>query len=292
LIGDQNNYLARTFLSLLRALGKSGTTPNNFQVVLRHSSLCDATFSIPKYVESSIGPVLRNLKSLSLDLNSQAPPTYTTQVALNDQVIFSTDYQLLNFLSKLSLLEHIRLNFKRYSNSERSDVLSWLSKEAKSDSGTLSEGVPSFPVSVDFPHLRQLEIGMALVEPKVLLAVVNKFRTTLRAISFHRLSLLEADSVKSENRVNLWAQFFRQLTKLNLKLDLINMFNLQQMQSQFRRLRRVTFKHSRQASTKRWAGTDTQSGLRDFIDEIVVARLEDDTDSGSNDEGDDDLDSK
>lgn len=49
------------------------------------------------------------------------------------------------------------------------------------------------------------------------------------------------------------------------------------------RLRKVTFAGSKQPGTKKWAGTDPQSGLRDFNEMVITARLNEDTETESSD---------
>src|SRR4051794_37802380 len=67
---DEGNYLNRLFINLYRALGQANTRPKNFEAILRGTSLNDEAFYLPKYVESTIRPVLANLRTLFLDLDS------------------------------------------------------------------------------------------------------------------------------------------------------------------------------------------------------------------------------
>jgi hypothetical protein len=289
---DRANYLNHVFLNVLRALGKAAAQPKHFEVILRHSSLHDHAFNLPKYVELVVDPVLANIRTLFLDLNWEFPPT---QVEVNNAPTACPSYLLRTFLSKLSELEHLRLNFEFHPGQETNDVLSWLSKPASVVTPNITTGtsLPESPRPVDFTKLRQLDIGMVTIEPKFLLAIIRKYQATLRAISFHKVSLLQANSAQSGARINLWAQLFGQLSKLNLNLSAINMSFLTQEQTGRQHLRTVTFKDTRDPRTKKWAGTDSQSGLRDFTDLVVVDGLDHDTESSHSDESDEnDSDSK
>jgi hypothetical protein len=289
---DQANYLSRVFLNLLRALGKACSRPKHFEVILRESSLHDHAFNLPKYVEPIVQPVLANLRTLFLDLNSEFPPA---QVDMDNVPIGCPSYLLRRFLSRVPQLEHLRLNFQFYTGQETNDVLSWLSKPASVSTSNITSGTSLLqsPRPIDFPKLRQLDIGMIAIEPQILLAIIRKYRATLRTISFHKVSLVQADSVKSGDRVNLWAKFFGQLSKLDLNLSAINLSFLSQEQAGKPHVRPITFKDSRHPKSKRWAGTDMQGGLRDFTNHMMVNGPEHDTESSHSDEsGEDDSDSK
>lgn len=275
---DSGSYPNRIFLNLLRALGKAGATPKNYEVILRQISLEDPAFNVPKYVEASIRAPLTNLRSMFLDLSPNFP---ALQVDLDSKQTSCVNYFLLGFLSKLTRLEYLRLNFRAYPDNVRNDVLSWLSKDASvvTPGKPVSEpSLPKFPPSVDFAHLRQLDIGMILVEPAVLVAIIKKYRATLRAISLHKVTLLEDESVKAETRVNLWSKLFGQLAKLDVKLDFLSISWPSQSQPYRKHYRVVRFKKTSDPLVKKWAGTNIQSGLRDFVSDTVIERLDKDTD--------------
>lgn len=280
---DSGSYTSRIFLNLLRALGKAGAAPRNYEVILRHGSLEDPAFCVPKHVKASIGPAVTNLRSLFLDLSPNFP---ALQVDLDSKPTFCVNYFLLEFLSKLTHLEYLRLNFRAYPDNIRNDVLSWLSKDALAvtpDKPVSGPSLPKFPRSVDFAHLRQLDIGMILISPAVLVAIVKKYLSTLRAISLHKVTLLEDDSVSAETRVNLWSKLFGQLAKLDVKLDFLSVSLPAQSQQHRKHHRVVRFKKTSDPLVKKWAGTNIQSGLRDFISDTVIERMDKDTDVESSD---------
>lgn len=151
--------------------------------------------------------------------------------------MISRNYRLKEFLSKCVLLEHLRLNFhdnifswpgqEQY---ETRDVLDWLSEPE--DTAGLSLPPPDSPLRprpVQFPHLKQLDIGMVVAESKTLVSLIDKYQQSLRGFSFHKVSLVETEKDKSRDKPNLWAGFFRQLQKLNLFLYTISITEMHQM---------------------------------------------------------------
>ncbi len=284
-MGDsQATYASRVFLNLLRALGKAGSRPKRFEVILRHTGrLYDHAFNIPEYFKSSIEPVLANLRTLFLDLNFACPPTH---VLVDGVPAECPSYLLRKFLSKVHQLEHLRMNFQNFQEERTNDVLTWLSQPASNVSPSTSpaEELPEAPRPICLANLRQLDIGMTTVEPKFLLSLLRKYRATLRNISFHKVTLLQPDSVKSEEKVNLWVAFFQQLLRLDLKLSAINLSSL--AQCQMGKHKPIVFEDSRHHSSRSWAGSDVQSGLRDFINYTTVPGLEDESEDSNLSEGD------
>ena len=287
------NYASRMLLNLLRALGKADSFPKHFEVILRESSLPDQAFNLPPYVEPVIHDVLANLRILYLDLNSGS---LEFNVEVNGRPIRYQSYLLKRFLAKVPQLEHLRLNFYSYDfgqphpyapKYETSNVLLWLSQKVPDIVSPLSSNsqLLQAPPPVAFTQLRQLDIGMTITEPKILLSIVQKFKATLRVISLHRITLLETGSATGKIHVNVWAKFFRDLAKLNPNFSEMNMSHLAQMRTGHEHFRRIEFKGARDPKVRKWAANDIQSGLRDLVEETVVVRLNEDTESESSDEG-------
>jgi hypothetical protein len=274
---DQAEYLSRVFLSLLRSLGKAGSRPKNFEIILRESSIYDHAFNLPNYVDVLVQPVLGNMRTLLLDLNAEYKPAY---VNVNNVPTECPNYLLRTFLSRLLELENLRLNFRFFRGEDDSSLLSWLSKpvSATTPNTTAATSLPESPQPIEFTKLRQLEIGMITVEPRILLDIIQKHRATLRSISLHKVSLLQTDPTKS-SRDNPWAKFFGQLSKLDLKLTSMNMSLLSQKSESTNPFRPVTFKDSRDLKRREWGGTDVQSCLRDFIANLVINGPDHDTES-------------
>jgi hypothetical protein len=283
------NYLSRIFLNLFRALGRAGSTIKNFEVILRHYGLTDNAFCVPKYTECDVFPALDNIRTLFLDLSPQFPPHLLNIDGTPTPCI---NYFLPEFLSKVTKLEYLRLNFKSYTRSCHKDVLLWLSTDVCTTSSTLDSALngvlqpphPKLPPPVSFSYLRQLDIGMAFLDADVLVAIFRKYRSTLRAISLHKASLIEPKSVMTRTQVNLWSKFLGQLSKLDLKLDFINMSMLNQCSSGQKAFRSITFKGTPNPRAKKWAGTNTQSGLRDFINDIELEKINSDSETSNDDQ--------
>jgi hypothetical protein len=281
---DQANYLSYVFLNILRALGKAHSRPKHFEVILRNSRLQDHAFNLPKYIEPIVQPVLTNLHTLFLDLTSEFPPV---QVNMNDVPFECRSYLLKRFLSRVPQLEHLRLNFQFDTNQETNNVLSWLSQSASvilSNNPSVTSLLEN-PQPVNFTNLRQLDIGMVTIELDILLAILQKYRATLRTISLRKVSLLQAKPVNSGGKLNVWGKFFARLSKLNLKLSAIDLSYLSQEQIGKQDIQSITFKDSSDPHSKRWAGKDMQSGLRDFTNLMIISEpnLNSNSNSSEND---------
>jgi hypothetical protein len=283
---DQAEYLSRVFLSLLRSLGKADSRPKDFEVILRETSLYDHAFNLPKYTDVLIKPVLDNLRTLLLDLNAEFTPAF---VNVNHTPTECPNYLLRTFLSRLPKLEHLRLNFRFYRGNETSNLLSWLAKpiSAASPDTTKALTLLESPRTIEFTNLRQLDIGMVTVEPKILSSIIQKHRESLRVINLHKVSLLQTDPTKS-SRDNLWAKFFGQLSKLDLKLTGMKMSLLSQQLEGNRSYRGITFKDSRDPKSREWGGTDVQSCLRDFVANVIVSGPDQDTESSHSGDSEED----
>ncbi|KAE8441036.1 hypothetical protein EG329_006073 [Mollisiaceae sp. DMI_Dod_QoI] len=269
-------YISRIFINLFRALGKASSRPKSFEVILRQSSLHDHAFYLRKNTDSLIQPVLANLHTLFLDLNSQFLPVY---VDGDSQPLQCPSYLLRQFLSKLPQLQHLRLNFHAYERFLCNNFLSWLAKPVSTIAPT-SGAYLQAPPPVDLLNLQQLDIGMTSIEPDILVALMRKYQATLCIISFHKVTLWQPNLDTSGENPNLWIKVFYQLSKLDLKLRAINMSFLFQQLSEEHRVQEITFKDSRQPQLRKWAGPDVQSGLRDFqtfttVVPIVVPILSD-----------------
>lgn len=250
--------------------------------MLRHSSLYDHAFNLPKYVDAKVRPVLDNLRTLLLDLSIEFAPVY---INVHDVPTACPNYLLRTFLSRLPALEHLRLNFRFDQGDETSTLLSWLSQPipAGTSNTTTATLLLDSPKPIEFAKLSQLDIGMVTVEPKILIDIIEKHRATLRILKLHKLSLLQKDPTKS-SRDNLWTNFLTQLSKLDLKLTGLKMSELSQKSRRYNKFRIVTFKDSRAGfgRSREWGGTNVQSCLKDFIANLVVEGVDKDAESSQN----------
>ncbi|KUJ16941.1 uncharacterized protein LY89DRAFT_616603 [Mollisia scopiformis] len=290
-MNERDLHISRTFLSLLRALGKSNSQAKNFEVILRNCTLQDHAFNIPKHLERAIEPVLGKLRTLFLDISVGFFPLYVNE---GNKLSKCPAYLLRKFLSKVPHLEHLRLNVKDRESDQGGELLSWFSKPntSVSSNGTFAGSNLEPPPPVDLRNLQQLDIGMLSVSPKVLLAIFQKFQATLHTVSLHKVKMLEHDQEKLAEKVNLWAEFFGRLSEYKLKLSAINLSLLSQELTDLEYLdpQRITFNNTSDPQVKRWAGADLQGGLRDFQNDMVVKwtppRRPIDEDVGSSDGSD------
>jgi hypothetical protein len=270
LLMDQAEYSSRMFFILFSSLGKAGSRPKDFEVILRRCSLHDHAFNLPKYMDAIVQPVLDNLRTLLLDLSADSAPLYTN---VHDVPTACPNYLLRTFLSRLPALEHLRLNLRVYQKDETGNLLSWLSQPIPTGTSntTTATLLPDSPNPIKFAKLSQLDIGMVAVVPEILIDIIGKHRATLRSINLHKLSLLQTDPTKS-SRDNLWAKFFNQLSKLDLKLTGVKMSELSQKTTWNNKVHFITFKDSKDASgsSREWGGTNVQSCLKDFIANLVM----------------------
>jgi hypothetical protein len=281
------DYASRLFQNMLRALGRTTVRPRRFEVNLTGSGINEKAFKIQKYDETSILPVLAGLKDLYLDLSTGFQQTYFVQVQGNP-VAPCWSYHIREFFSLIPNIEHLRLNFQHFRDSEARDFISWLSKPS---TGTVLSAAPPSPNSLPqspppvlLKHLRQLELGKAVLEPKALLTLLQKHRATLRGIEFYRVGLL--DSSQSQGRHNQWAKLFGNMAKLGLRLNRIVANLLKQEKSGRRQTRRVNFKDS-PGVRRVWEGQDLDGALKDLVNNVVVDWPEEDTGSSQSDSDED-----
>ncbi|RYP30395.1 hypothetical protein DL767_006303 [Monosporascus sp. MG133] len=284
---EESLYQSHVFQTILRALGKSpNVNAERFEVILRGETLPDQAFYIPQHLEPTLAPVLANLKALYLDLDDRLPPT---RFASGDGVQCCYSVALMEFLSKLPALAHLRLNFQHYDSVHASELLQWLSKRPngpKDRSGLAlpdqralqAANTPKPPPPVEFTRLNQIDLGFITVKPHVLVELYKRYQSTLRSISLHKVTLEPANDMQ---KVNLWAQLFDKISKSGLDLSSISLCALRQM---YRHLGEwpVTFKGTTSAE-KKWAGSDLECALREFRDAVVVHWPEETDHSGHSD---------
>lgn len=286
-------HTGHIFLALLRGLGRSACRPKRFEVILRQASLDDHAFHLSGYVRRDVEPVLARLTTLFLDINSNYPG-FTVEVNNIKQHCFNFFFR--RFLALMPQLEHFRLNCHFGFDYLINDTLEWLASPVSSLIPNASpQDFPQPPPSIQFSNLHQLDIGFLTIVPKHLLALIRKYCTTLQTISFHKISLLHVEFADADEcKTNLWLDFFIQLSNLGLQLSSIKLSSLLQQSRDGRHKRQVIFADYRsgkdQRGVRHWAGPDTQSGLRDFVQNIKVYMLDynSDFESEGSDDGDSD----
>lgn len=208
-IDESEMYAGCVFINLLRALGKTTTRPQRIEVILRNTVLEDDAFNVPPYLETLIQPVLANLTTIFLDVDSKLAPDQDPP--RNKGEVKCYGFHLTKFISKLSKVHHLRLNY----NWPREGMLSWLGTPASTKltaSGTNSEDM-MLPSPIKFSNLQELDIGMGEIEPNTLVNIIRKHKSTLRIISFHKVCLLQ-NTTLHPGKHNLWAWVFEKLAEL------------------------------------------------------------------------------
>ncbi|KAI1633374.1 hypothetical protein F4809DRAFT_623378 [Biscogniauxia mediterranea] len=292
---DSSKYVCHVFLMMLRALGNARgfqPSPTRLEVILRRCQLPDRAFSIPRYLEDKILPVLAGLKALFVVHNYNFPGF----MVADENGTSAKNYPMFllsNFLLKTPALEHLRLNFDGHDNTLAEMLLEWLAQKPRDSSASIPigsrtspTGLPLIPPSPELPYLAHLEIGAATVRYQTLLAVYEKFKPTLRSISLHKVSLLHPRP-QDQDKTNLWAKLCNQMAKLDLALTNIKLSYVSQQHEGLSHRCPVNFSGMANPYVKEWTGSDLGHALKEFVDSLKVHWLEDQIED---DEEEDDLD--
>lgn len=279
---DTEDEAARIFIILLRTLAKVNAKTENFEVMLRHTTLHDPTFHLPPYLLPSISPVLGGLRTLFLDLNSLRPSPVTLEAYQSHD---NTYYYLQKFLAQTSNLEHLRLNFQG-DNFRRGCKLQlqWLFqlKDGRDSSDKPNPTPPTDPpTAIDLPNLRQLDLGFLHIKPGVLVDAVRKFESSLKILSLHKVCLVPDGDVQPRDKKSLWPRFFEGLSSSKVELTSLNMSSLTQLPQEQGLRREVTFTDGSPKYVRKWAGIDMKGALKDFTNNVVVAWLHEDSASSN-----------
>ncbi|KAI1210998.1 uncharacterized protein F4807DRAFT_459228 [Annulohypoxylon truncatum] len=290
-----SSYVSHTFLAMLRALGKAKEVHQapELQVILRSCYLPPLAFNIPHYLVPTISPVLKDLKVLFLDLG----PISFSRLTINNGGRYEgftyAGYLLAKFLSMTPSLEHLRLNFRNCSVTEAKGILQWLAHVPISpeiprtlalpadeifemddvqDLGNIQERFPKLEIPT-LPRLEKLDIGWVTVGLPLLLSIFKRYRSSLRSISLHRVTLDSLPPHQTSGKVNLWSKLFSQITKLGLKLDAIHISHVRQKYNSSPYS--VEFKSTNQGRVenspcKGWSGFDLERASQEFVESMII----------------------
>lgn len=187
---------AGIFQKLVLSLGKSGRSVSTFQTLLRGdaSPLPDSAFMIGNGILPTVGPVLRDIKTLLLTVKS-LDPEYAQG-------------NLQHFLGHMKDLKHLRLNFHTSGRPDKNeDFFRWLAMKPHPT-------IPSMPSPPhpSFLHLSQLDLGYVNIGLNILLDVVQHFSPTLTKLSLWRVNALGPPGVSVQppydHSMDLWSAFF------------------------------------------------------------------------------------
>ncbi|KFZ06006.1 hypothetical protein V501_07817 [Pseudogymnoascus sp. VKM F-4519 (FW-2642)] len=216
---EDTRFASRTLSSILYALGQSGAKPQAFEILLRKAALGLPynAFEIRKFFEPSVTPVLSSLKTLLLTIAPELPEV--DNGTDDDPGVEHPDFPLRRYLCQTPNLTHLRLNFLSALHSEPQRFMVWLGRPVVQTGPVNSSPgppLPKLPDPVSFSHLRRLDFGMLTISPRVLLAIIHKFKPSLRSLSLWKIDLKPEDLQRQDGkRVAVWPKLFAKLPGLD-----------------------------------------------------------------------------
>jgi hypothetical protein len=220
-------HYSRMFMITLDALAQARARPTSIGNELL--GLEDLAFYIPKQLELSMEPLLRNLKYLSLTLylgdewkrehQKLTPPTRKIEV--------NHSQHLQHFLSLASNLESLKLTMERDFMVE-DQLLTWLALRPEVPRRSADEVWPSYPEvpASSFLALKQLELQSAEMSTRTLKELLRKFGPTLRDLKLVDITLHEVKELdRIPTKPKEWSKAFRYLAE-NSHLHSIELIDL------------------------------------------------------------------
>ncbi|TGJ78803.1 hypothetical protein E0Z10_g9960 [Xylaria hypoxylon] len=314
---EYTSHVFLTILRAIGNAAVVGCNPKltRIEVLLHTCQFPDQSFKIPDRFDDQISSVLSKLTTIFLDNlmedEHQEPLFFVRDVGDKTEPARGVGYFLSRFLVKLSALEHLRLNFQSYKPRAVEHVLGWLA-DAKQDStdptanpvdsiasanvrlplvtpldmeltapyAKASDSLPVyFPPAPYFPKLRALEIGMAVVQESQILAVFERYKSTLRRVGFHKTTL----SCPVATKFNPWARLCNKMAKADLKLEMLGLSYVKQTSGGTpTRNGEVTFRGSRNKYVKIWRGSTFSRSIKDMIEDME-SRWDDISDNADDD---------
>ncbi|KAI0447053.1 hypothetical protein F4803DRAFT_500890 [Xylaria telfairii] len=278
-------YISHIFLTILRAIGNvemSGQSSKvtRLEVLLHSSHLPDQTFRIPDRFQAVVSLALSKLHAIFLDgLRESSLDFLVDDVSDTADPVIGFGYFLSMFLVKLSALQHLRLNFQACESAAVERILLWLAnarpvpahattKLVDSRPSTQdSENLPAhFPLAPNFPNLQNLDLGMATVSDRVLIALYKNYKSTLRGVSLHKINLAYKPDI---SKANLWAHLCNKMVAADLQLQTLALSYLTQQSGNHDICHgQVTFKGSSNKNVKTWRGSTFSQSIKDITDDM------------------------
>ncbi|KAI1364456.1 hypothetical protein F5Y08DRAFT_306781 [Xylaria arbuscula] len=288
---NHHDYTSHVFLVILRAMANGAASNWNprltrMEVLLHTCLLQDISFKIPKHLDAEISLALSKLKTLFLDHLTEAPshaPRTRIIQRVDPTPVSTPGFFLSRFLVKITALEHLRLNFQDYKAESTIQFLSWLAdmdgnraiyRDVPPDSLELANAKDSlpleFPATPKFSNLEALDIGMALVEKRVLLALFTRYKATLKSVGLHKTTL--ASTALVDKRTNLWAQLCNEMAQADLQLNMLSISYPRQYLGNYNnppiKSEPVMFKGPRHKTT--WKGSAFAQSIKDVVSEMAL----------------------
>ncbi|KAK8049567.1 hypothetical protein PG994_011297 [Apiospora phragmitis] len=306
-------YEARLFAGLLQALGKSGSRPKRFEVILRHHGLFDVAFNLPRFSEPFNDSVLARLDTLFLDLSDDFIPAMTRSGP--DQTPSNcTNYFLRAFLSKLPALSSLRLNFANCDRHRTCDFLLWLAAllplSAAAGSATATTAATtgaalagsmqrtgtdagvnlSPPPPVSFSKLKQLDLGKVSIRVDILTDLVTKYEASLQGLSFYNVILM--GKMHSSHPYLDLEEALRHFIKSDVALTSLKLDSVYNDHGPS--LQTLPVRFNATARSRDWRGKDKENGLKEMVSSMVIdwpdsedESMDDSDEMGSGEDSDD-----
>ncbi|KAF5506364.1 hypothetical protein CGCS363_v005800 [Colletotrichum siamense] len=255
---EAQEYANKVMITLFTALGNAGARPKTFEMLRRQSCIPnDNAFNLfTNYLKPKVVPVLEGLQTFILVANVGSGPNrgiaVPGQPTQKDHNRY--DYLLCHFLTHLTNIKHIRINFFNARGGVEK-LLKWLSSPSSPSSLSSSSAAaaspskshphppsssPSLPSSAtltppatspmlalppspSFAYLEELNLGFCDVETKALLDVVRKFAAKLKRLELYRVTLINrqphnpndtGDDLRARYKFNVWAKMLKSLREL------------------------------------------------------------------------------
>lgn len=220
---SQSQFLSHIFSTIVYALGKADRTLPRFEVLLRQhpAGLPDTSFHIPEFMFPACKPILENLTALFLTLDLSGAPQHSYDRGFRGVVVNQPGQSLRRFLSYTRNLTHLRLNFRKHDHGLNETFIQWLAEPAASTLGGSNSSLKFSPCTlepepIDFPSLKELDLGNFRVDDVSLTALISKFSSRLEGLSLFRIGLFPRSATQSiyttpDTRRNLWFDFFTAL---------------------------------------------------------------------------------
>ncbi|KAK6863615.1 hypothetical protein PG995_000143 [Apiospora arundinis] len=266
---EHAHFSSRCANKLLFAAAESKIAPKWLQFSFSQDGLIDFAFHIPKFREKDLIRVLNGLEVLKLNLYGNIAVDTTRRCILPEddpsEEIYT--YHLRCFLAHTSNIRSLSLD-SPVSDDHHDHFLEWLATPppASPPQYTCSPDMAP-PPPVAFPRLRQLELGTLTITDDELLAIVVKFKRTLRSLSLQKVLLVDdADEVYNRQNPppNKWASFLQKLGRSGVRLDSIFIKGAEQ-QNTGQIVATVSFT-SDKLNVARHHGPDTMKAIRTFAE--------------------------
>ncbi|KAI6093252.1 hypothetical protein F4821DRAFT_222517 [Hypoxylon rubiginosum] len=249
--------------NVLYALGKSGARPKQLDILFSKDFLSDDAFNLPSFMEEAVLPVLANIEAL-----------YITSPQLRERVVVCPEqklrkirtYYTRKFLARLPQIKHLHIH--GFYGVDDDYFVEWLS----GPTDVLYDGprVLQPPASPAFANLYKLELTDCSIYPNDLLALVQKFSTTLRELCLGSMTFFIMPGPSE------WPVFAAQLVKAGRHLEKIYFESVTLFMEDFNTMKKWDFSY---------AGNKMEEALHSLADVMEgnyeCSFLQDDDDEGN-----------